>query len=172
MRADILTTKLTPGDNRPIANCKGIDLSHLPPCRSSLIKHFQRANFQAMIWKQADCHYQNLPNTELQLVVDWNDGDIFPRELVDIITKKKGNIDSDIIDIIDNDNDKNDVAHVNGVDEDNASHGGHNDGGGGDDDDDSGDDDNADSYDDDGDIQEEQEYLVETDEELSDEDDI
>ena len=95
LRASIVNKKFSPGDNRPIANCKGIDLSQLPPCRQSLIKHIQRANFQARIWKQADKIDQDLPQKENsgwkrvegELVVDWNDEDIFPTNMVDIIVE-------------------------------------------------------------------------------------
>ena len=95
LRASIVKKKFSPGDNRPIANCKGIDLSQLPPCRTSLIKHIQRANFQARIWKHAHKTNQDLPQKENsgwkrvegELVVDWNDEDIFPIDIIDIIAE-------------------------------------------------------------------------------------
>ena len=98
LRAKIVNKNFNSGDDNPIANCKGMDLSHLPPCRSSLRKHIQRANYQAMIWKQSDCNYQELTikeyhgwnkNGDGNLVVDWNDADVFPKNIVDILTQKE-----------------------------------------------------------------------------------
>ena len=46
VRYDIVRQRLGAGcSNEPLSCHKGIDLSHLPPCRSSLHKHIKRANY-------------------------------------------------------------------------------------------------------------------------------
>ena len=72
----------------------GIDLSLLPPCRSSLVKHVMRANYQTYVWKHADQATIDLPSPvgcgwtidDANLLhVDWTDGDIIPKDVVDIL---------------------------------------------------------------------------------------
>ena len=52
--------RFTPGDDRPLAYCKGIDLTQLPPCRSSLRRHIKRAHYQALIWRSATENIETL----------------------------------------------------------------------------------------------------------------
>ena len=72
----------------------GIDLSLLPPCRSSLVKHVLRANYQTYVWKHADHATIDIPSPvgcgwttdDANLLhVDWTDGDIIPNEVVDVL---------------------------------------------------------------------------------------
>ena len=63
VRCDIVRKRFTPGDDRPLSYCKGIDLSQLPPCRSSLEKHTKRAHYQALIWRQAT-ENKEVPNPD------------------------------------------------------------------------------------------------------------
>jgi len=65
----------------------GIDLSLLPPCKSSLVKHMLRANYQTYIWKPADQATIDVPSPvgcgwmaddASLLHVDLTDGDIIP----------------------------------------------------------------------------------------------
>jgi len=42
----------------------GVDISLLPPCRESLKKHCERANYQAYIWKHAHIAKVQLPSPE------------------------------------------------------------------------------------------------------------
>ena len=63
VRCDIVRKRFTPGDDRPLSYCKGIDLSQLPPCQSSLQKHIKRAHYQAQIWRQAK-ENKEIPNPD------------------------------------------------------------------------------------------------------------
>ena len=72
----------------------GIDLSLLPPCQSSLLMHARRANYIAFIWQNAHVQYPNIPgpngfgwklHTDGSIAVEWNDGDIMPQQLIDIL---------------------------------------------------------------------------------------
>ena len=37
-----------------LTSCSGVDVSFLPPCRSSLSKHIKGVSYQTFIWSQAD----------------------------------------------------------------------------------------------------------------------
>jgi hypothetical protein len=72
----------------------GIDLSLLPPCRPTLLKHSLRANYQAFIWRHAHIAFPVLPSPEGlgwikdsdgNLLIDWVEGDIMPQDAVDIM---------------------------------------------------------------------------------------
>lgn len=106
LRADTVRKRFTPGDDRPLSYCKGIDLSQLPPCKKSLLQHIKRANYQTMIWKQALTNFPELPNAQANgwritesgcLDIDWiGDEDILPTEIVDILTDREQQSDDDI----------------------------------------------------------------------------
>lgn len=72
----------------------GIDLSLLPPCRSSLIMHIKRTNYQALIWKQAHLAYPELPKPHNghgwlllgdDLEYKWASSEMLPQELADFV---------------------------------------------------------------------------------------
>ena len=94
VRATIVRQRFTPGDDRPMSHRRGLDLSQLPPCRNALVKHIKRANYQAMIWRQASQTRPDLPSPDENgwvqtdngtLEIDWCDGQILPSEIVDIL---------------------------------------------------------------------------------------
>lgn len=94
VRATIVRQRFTPGDDRPMSHRRGLDLSQLPPCRNALVKHIKRANYQAMIWRQASQARPDLPSPDENgwvqtdngtLEIDWCDGQILPSEIVDIL---------------------------------------------------------------------------------------
>ena len=99
LRADTVRKRFTPGDDRPLSHCKGIDLSQLPPCKKGLQMHIKRANFQTMVWKNAAFNFPEIPKPEANgwkrtvsgsLAVDWfGDDDILPAELVNIIADEE-----------------------------------------------------------------------------------
>ena len=70
-----------------VLSTEGMDLSLLPPSRSSLVMHLQRANYQVMVWKKAHVQFPTTPSPighgwkldEGQLVIDWCQGDILPQ---------------------------------------------------------------------------------------------
>ena len=71
----------------------GKDVSLLPPCHSELMQHFKRANYQCRIWRQANKQYPSLQNPIFHgfrkdneiLVPHWNDGDVVPMDLLDLV---------------------------------------------------------------------------------------
>ena len=102
LRCDIFETRYEPKDEQQtLAIDNGIDLSLLPPCKSSLRMHALRANYQAYIWKNAHIASVTLPKsvglagcgwkvneTDSSLEIDWTFGDILPTELMDIIIEE------------------------------------------------------------------------------------
>ena len=74
-----------------------IESFQLPPCRDSLQKHIQRANYQAAVWKSSIKHDAIIPSpagkgwkiekideTDV-LVIDWMDGEPAPKAVLDLI---------------------------------------------------------------------------------------
>ena len=103
--ATIVRQRFMPGDDRPISQRKGLDLSQLPPCQNALMKHIKRANYQAMIWRQASQAQPNLPSPQENgwkqtsnntLEIDWCDGQILPNEIVDILTDSEITSDGEL----------------------------------------------------------------------------
>lgn len=76
-----------------LSSYTGVDMSLLPPCHRSLRMHIKRANYQALIWYQADHPNPNIPQPEEhgwriasgQLEINWTDGDLMPQDLVDLL---------------------------------------------------------------------------------------
>lgn len=98
VRLKMVKKRFTPGDDRPLAQCHGMDLSLLPPCERSLLNHIKRANYQTMIWRRASQAHPQLPCPEDngwkrsdsgQLQINWCDGDMFPNEIVDILSEEE-----------------------------------------------------------------------------------
>ena len=58
------------GGNKVLTKVKKVNCSSLPPCKKSLHKHIQRANFVAMTWHNAD---QALPNVNCPLDFGWKE---------------------------------------------------------------------------------------------------
>ena len=78
----------------------GIDVSLLPPCRSSLLMHARRANYVTYLWRNSHVPFANIPppdgfgweTTPDGLInIVWNDGDIMPQKLVDILESESNN---------------------------------------------------------------------------------
>lgn len=97
LRYTMFMTRFTP-KNQLLSSESGIDLSLLPPCRSSLRMHVVRANYQALIWNQANWAYPELPKPYnghgwvLQgdkLGYQWTEEDeMLPEELVDLVLEQ------------------------------------------------------------------------------------
>ena len=75
----------------------GVDISLLPPCRESLMKHCQRANYQAYIWTHAHIATIRLPspvgcgwklNEDGTIAVDWIK-DALPQPVVEVLSEKE-----------------------------------------------------------------------------------
>ena len=78
------------------------DLSLLPPCRTSLQLHIDRANYQTYVWKQSLNAYPELPSLEEngwklengQLAMRWG-YNMFPSELEEVLIQSAEDTDSD-----------------------------------------------------------------------------
>jgi hypothetical protein len=100
LRHDLFKARYEPKSSRKSLRLKnGIDLSLLPPCKSSLRMHCLRANYQAFIWRNSHIAGTFLPSpigngwkysSDGTLEVEWTDGDILPRQLVDILASNQG----------------------------------------------------------------------------------
>ncbi|KAK6184936.1 hypothetical protein SNE40_007284 [Patella caerulea] len=92
------------------AKCDGhistgnIDISSLPPSKSSLSQHIKRVNYQVCIWKLAhvakpfipkasDGHGWTIENGEMR--PKWMDKSVMPREMVDILEETNYESDSE-----------------------------------------------------------------------------
>ena len=94
LRYDLFSSRYEmKSESKPFTMSQGVDLCLLPPCRSSLIMHSRRANYVAHVWRNSHIAYAKIPSpvdfgwkyiTD-SLVVDWNEGDIMPQQLVDIL---------------------------------------------------------------------------------------
>lgn len=75
-----------------------IESHQLPPCRDCLVKHAERANYQAGIWRRCLQQDPNIPSPvgkgwkletdsgDEQLVIDWMDGTPAPQAILDLLT--------------------------------------------------------------------------------------
>ena len=93
-RYDATTPKLS------LSNTGGIDLSLLPPCRSSLEMHCLRVNYQCYVWNHAHIGFSDVQspiglgwklNEDGHIAVDWTKGDIIPPQLIDIMAEATPN---------------------------------------------------------------------------------
>ena len=81
------------GEDESLTSKSKVDLSKLPPCRSSLHPHIQRVNFRVAQWKRSHIPIYEMPDplehgwvkNDEQLEPKWSVGDIMPQSLVDII---------------------------------------------------------------------------------------
>jgi hypothetical protein len=96
LRHDMTRQKFVRGSGPPLSSYGGIDLSLLPPCRSSLRMHILRVNYQTRIWKNAHLPHPDIPSPvghgwrldeTGNLTYEWTRGDIMPQELVDILSE-------------------------------------------------------------------------------------
>ena len=62
LRYDLVQQKYLVKGQRPLSSNAGLDISLLPPCREALKNHTLIANYQAMIWKQADIAQPEIPD--------------------------------------------------------------------------------------------------------------
>jgi hypothetical protein len=95
LRYDLFKTRYEPKSSKSVLRFKnGIDMSLLPPCQSSLLMHTKRATLQAFIWRHAHVADVSMPSPvgngwkeseDKTLEVEWTDGDVMPRQLVDIL---------------------------------------------------------------------------------------
>ena len=88
--------KFSPKQGMLLSCYDGVDLSLLPPCRSSLKMHIRRANYQCLIWCKAEQATPDIPPPDGhgwyqengKLAYQWTDGDPMPKELVDVLIEE------------------------------------------------------------------------------------
>ena len=106
VRCDVFQARYgTKIKSQTISTNHGIDLCLLPPCKTSLLMHIQRVNYQSFIWKNAHVGMLEIPpptglgwqlDDSGLLSVKWTDGDIMPKDLVDILASSEtGETDPD-----------------------------------------------------------------------------
>ncbi|KAK3107392.1 hypothetical protein FSP39_013623 [Pinctada imbricata] len=110
LRYNMFLDKFSCGSgSSPLSTKNGVDLSSLPPCRSSLRLHIKRARYQSLIWNCANIANPSLPDPPGQgwtidnngrLVIQWIDGQMLPQELADIVIRDGLNDDDDEIEIL------------------------------------------------------------------------
>jgi len=101
VRYDIFSSRYgAKTDSSSFAIAGGIDLSLLPPCRSSLALQAARANYVAYLWKNSHMAEMDIPSpighgwmegSDCGLAVQWTSGNILPQQLVDIIANDAEN---------------------------------------------------------------------------------
>ena len=108
----------------PLSSLHGLDISLLPPCQQALKKHIMRANYQAMIWRQAYIAHPDIPHPSCHgwtmsangvLCIDWCK-DLVPQQLVDILHDYERTDEYNTE--IDNDTTDNDSTDMNTTEED------------------------------------------------------
>ena len=108
LRYDMFRQKFKTTKGQTLSSTDGVDLSLLPPCKSSLHMHILRCNYQAYIWNMSNVAFPNIPSPENKgwrideggkLRIDWTKGDIVPQELIDIIPDEDINEDFDVNDL-------------------------------------------------------------------------
>lgn len=104
LRTDIFRQKYQPKSEEPLSSVDGIDLSLLPPCRSSLSMHVRRVNYQTLIWKAASMQYPDIPEPDGHgwkltdsghLDNNWTDSPILPPEMIDLLTQQSTGSDDE-----------------------------------------------------------------------------
>jgi len=92
-----------------------VDIGKLPPYRRSLSQHIWRANHRVGTWKRAHIPEPTIPKASQghgwEEIEDgcmdplWCDGDVFPRELLDIVQDISQSVDEDHASDADSEND-------------------------------------------------------------------
>lgn len=97
LRHDLVRQKYIVKGQGVLSSIQGFDISLLPPCRAALKFHSLRANYQTLIWKQADIAEPDLPDPEDHgwkkdangvLGIHWC-SDFVPQQLADILSKSQ-----------------------------------------------------------------------------------
>ena len=104
LRFDMVRQRFQTGSGNVLTNSDGINFSLLPPCRSTLLMHIKRVNYQTLLWKKSTISFPDLPPAEEHgwkvtldgdLDYNWCAGDIVPQDLVDILSSYQPEDDED-----------------------------------------------------------------------------
>ena len=103
LRADMFKQKFKPTNDRPLSSCTGTDISLFPPCRDSLHMQIFRCNYQVLILKSAAEPYPEISSPigngwkmdDDKLIIQWNNEEILPPELIDILSAEPEHVLSD-----------------------------------------------------------------------------
>jgi len=129
VRSDIFQSRYSAKSSKlSFSNQTGIDLSLLPPCKSSLRMHCLRVNFQSHVWKHSHEGYPSLVSPvgcgwkldeEGKLAIHWIDGDVLPAQLVEVMTSNETDADNKITDeeemieqIVEGDDEVNNIIDI------------------------------------------------------------
>jgi len=95
LRCDMFKSRYSlKSERNPLNIRSGIDLSLLPPCKSSLVMHCRRVNYLSFIWNHAHVARVDLPSpngcgwkakTDGVLSVEWTTENVMPQELIDML---------------------------------------------------------------------------------------
>ena len=89
--------RFAPSPGKVLSSYNGVETSLLPPCRDALKMHIRRANYQALIWYEADKADASIPPPDEhgwevkdgQLDYNWTSGELMPPELSDIVVDEQ-----------------------------------------------------------------------------------
>jgi len=104
LRYDIFRQRFSPRPGQTLSSYDGVDISLLPICKSTLLMHIKRANYQAFTWNCADHAKPQVPTPENhgwkfdesgRLVIDWMMDSPLPDELLDIVADQEDDNSSD-----------------------------------------------------------------------------
>ena len=95
LRYNQFMKKFSPKQGMLLSCYDGVDLSLLPPCRSSLKMHIRRAK-ECLIWCKADQATPDIPPPDGhgwyqengKLSYQWTDGDLMPKEVVHVLIEE------------------------------------------------------------------------------------
>jgi len=95
LRCDIFKSKYQPKSaSKSFKIDDGVDLSLLPPCKSSLLMHTARANYVTRVWRNSHNSHPGIPspigfgwNVDYKdnITIEWNTGNIMPQDLIDVL---------------------------------------------------------------------------------------
>ena len=96
LRYNQFMKKFSPKQGMLLSCYDGVDLSLLPPCRSSLKMHIRKENYQCLILCKAEQATPDIPPPDGhgwyqengKLGYQWTDGDLMPKELVDVLIEE------------------------------------------------------------------------------------
>ena len=97
----LMLNKMVGGSTDNLTKKSKVDLSKLPPCKSSFKPHVDRSNYKCILNKSSHIAKPELPSpTGWRAVEDflepvWSEGPILPASLVDLITEDSDNDDED-----------------------------------------------------------------------------
>ena len=96
LRYNKFVDRISPKPGMLLSSYDGIDMALLPPCKDASTMHAMRANYQALIWYQADEASPSIPlpqghgwdMVDSQLQMQWTEGLLIPQELAEVLVEQ------------------------------------------------------------------------------------